>query len=185
MYRIVACIVVAAGLTACAARSPNEGRPREDVVRVSAHDGRSVVVPLIHEDFVTGGVVKAPREQLWPLLPLVYEELGLPAPARDQSIWTVAVQNHTLTRRLGSERLSELINCGSGLTGANADTHRIRLSVRTWLEPAAEGTEVRTRVEAHASSVEGLANSFHCSSRGELEMRIAAALQVRSAGSTR
>lgn len=184
MRNVIACAMLVV-LTACAASAPNEGRPREEVVRVGGHDGRSTVVPLIHDDFVTGGIVEAPREELWPLLPAVYEELGLPAPVADRSTWTVAVQNHALTRRLGSERLSTLIECGSGLTGAHADTHRIRLSVRTWLEPAPGGTGVRTRVEALASSLEGLANTFHCSSRGELEMQIAVALQARATESTR
>lgn len=174
---MIVCVLILV-LAACAARAPNESRPREDLVRVGGHDGRSVVVPLIHDDFVTGGIVEAPPETLWPLLPVVYQELGLPVPATDRSTWTVAVQNHTVTRRLGSARLSTLLECGSGLTGAHADTHRIRLSVRTWLEPVAEGSAVRSRVEAQASSLEGLANSFHCSSRGEIEMRIAVALQA-------
>lgn len=184
MRNIIACVVLVM-LTACAASAPNEGRMREDVVRVGGHDGRSTVIPLIHDDFVTGGIVEASPEALWPLLPVVYEELGLPSPAADRSTWTVAVQNHALTRRLGNDRMSTLIECGSGLTGAHADTHRIRLSVRTWLEPAPGGTGVRTRVEALASSLEGLANTFHCSSRGELEMRIAVALQAHVEESTR
>ncbi|MBR9989006.1 MAG: hypothetical protein KFH98_04575, partial [Gemmatimonadetes bacterium] len=125
---------------------------------------------------VEGGVVPAPRQEVWSRLPAVYGELGLPEPAVDHSVWTVAVQNHTIMRRVGSESMSGLIDCGRSMTGPNADSHRIRLSVRTWLEPSADGTEVRTRVEAVATPVDGRAGSFTCSSRGRLEMLIAQAL---------
>lgn len=175
--RILVGCTLALSLTACAASSPNEGRSREDLVRVGSQDGRTIMLPIQHDDFTGGGVVEAPRETLWPLLPVVYEELGLPGPAADKSIWTVAVQNHMTSRRVGDARMSELIDCGMGLTGAHADSHRIRLSVRTWLETVATGTKVITRVESHASSVDGTARSFACSSRGELEARIANALR--------
>jgi xanthine dehydrogenase molybdopterin-binding subunit B len=105
----------------------------------------------------------------------------LPAPVMDESIWTVEVRNHTATRRIGDIRMSQILDCGSDMTGQLADTHRIRLSVRTWLEPAGgENTEVRTRVDALASSMERSA-TFSCSSRGELEARIAQALEERTA----
>ena len=137
--RILVGCTLALTLTACAASSPNEGRSREDLVRVGSQDGRTIMLPIQHDDFTGGGVVEAPRETVWPLVPVVYEELGLPAPAADKSIWTVAVQNHTTSRRVGHARMSELIDCGMGLTGAHADSHRIRLSVRTWLETVATG----------------------------------------------
>ena len=175
MRMLVVCILALAH-AACAS-SPNAGRSREDIVSVASHDGRTIIVPIQHDDYTGGGTVDAPRETLWPLLPVVYEELGLPAPAADRSIWTVAVQNHMISRRLGDVRMSELIDCGRGLTGAHADSYRIRLSVRTWLEAVGTGTKVVTRVEPTATSVEGRAGSFACSSRGELEVRIANALR--------
>lgn len=175
MRILITCILVLP-LVACAS-SPNDGRSREDLVTVGSQDGRTIILPIQHDDFVGGGVVEAPREAVWSVLPIVYEELGLPVPAADRSIWTVAVQNHTTSRRIGSARMSELIDCGMEVTGAQADSHRIRLSVRTWLEPAAEGTKVVTRVQANASAVDGRAGSFACSSRGELETRIANALR--------
>ncbi|HSK18156.1 MAG TPA: hypothetical protein VK912_03395 [Longimicrobiales bacterium] len=176
MRIVVGCTLVLT-LVACGASSPNEGRSREDLVRVGSQDGRTIMLPIQHDDFTGGGIVEAPRETLWRLLPVVYEELGLPAPAADPSIWTVAVQNHTTSRRIGDTRMSEMIDCGMGLTGPHADSHRIRMSVRTWLEPAATGTKVITRVESNASSTEGTAGSFVCSSRGQLEARIANALR--------
>jgi hypothetical protein len=164
---------------ACTATAPNEGTIRQDVVRVGMDDGRTMVLPLVHDDFVEGGVVTALREDVWSILPLVFEEVGLPPPAVDEFTWTMAVQNHTIMRRLGDTQLSKLIECGRDMSGDHADSHRIRLSVRTWLQPAAQGTEVRTRVEARATSVEGRAGTIQCTSKGVLELRMANAAQAR------
>lgn len=166
----------------CAAAGPNEGRVREDVVRVGTEDGRTLVMPIVHDDFVEGGVVMAQREDVWSILPLVFEDVDLPPPAVDEGTWTMAVQNHTIMRRLGDSPLSNLLECGRDMSGYHADTHRIRLSVRTWLRPAAQGTEVRTRVEARAASVEGRAGTIQCTSKGVLEARIANAAQARISG---
>src|SRR5690606_32833443 len=124
-------------------------------------------------DYTPGTTIDVPRETLWAILPGVYQEIGLPAPAADRSIWTVAVQNHLAMRRVGRERMSTFIDCGSGITGAFADTHRIRLSIRTWLEPDGTGTRVTSRLNATATSTEGRAGTIACESRGVLEARIA------------
>ena len=89
----------------------------------------------------------------------------------------------TVARRVEEHcaRMSSLLECGRGMTGAYADTHRIRLTVRTWLEAAGSSTDVKTRVVAEASSVEGTAGTIACSSRGQLEARIAAALREAAA----
>jgi hypothetical protein len=55
------------------------------------------------------------------------------------------------------------------------------MTVRTWLEAEGEGTIARTRVEATASSTEGRASVVSCTSRGELENRIAVTLGVHLA----
>jgi hypothetical protein len=133
------------------------------------------------EDYVPSTTLEVPRETVWELLPGVYEEIGLPVPGVDRSTWTVGVIDHRTSRRIGSMRMSTLISCGSDLTGQNADTHRIRMTVRTWLEETDGGTNARTRVEATASSTEGRASVVPCTSTGELENRIAVTLGVHLA----
>jgi hypothetical protein len=168
--------------TACASADPNARQSGQDRIIVTSDPGGVVAdFNIQRPDYVGAFVVKDARDRLWSQLPAVYTELGLPAPVMDESIWTVEVRNHTATRRIGDIRMSQILDCGSDMTGQLADTHRIRLSVRTWLEPAGgENTEVRTRVDALASSMERSA-TFSCSSRGELEARIAQALEERTA----
>lgn len=173
--RLIAFVFTAAS---CAANpdETNERGPDRELVTVGSQDGRTLVLSLTREDYVTSATLPVPRDRVWQMLPAAYAAVGLPAPAADRSIWTVAVQNHTAMRDIGGVRMSHLLECGMGLTGQYADNHRINISVRTWIQSAEDATAVRTRVEATASSVQGRAGSFPCSSSGELEKLIAQAL---------
>ena len=176
--RIIALLAVAG----CASTAdPNDRNVTPERVMIG-RDGYQVAdVTITREDYVPDTRLPTSRAALWALLPSVYDEVGLPAPSVDEATWTVLVQNHGVMRTLGGQRMSSLLECGRGMTGAYADTHRIRLTVRTWLEAAGSSTDVKTRVVAEASSVEGTAGTIACSSRGQLEARIAAALKEAAA----
>ena len=180
--RFMAGCLILVSVTACATSGPGARQESDERVIVSGDATGTVAdVRITREDYVPSAVLDAPRAKVWELLPAVYQELGLPEPGADRSTWTVAVVDHRTSRRIGNMRMSTLISCGSDLTGQNADTHRIRMTVRTWLEAEGEGTIARTRVEATASSTEGRASVISCTSRGELENRIAVTLGVHLA----
>jgi hypothetical protein len=167
--------------TGCASTPDPNSRPatQERIIVSSDPAGTVADIDLVRPDYVGSFVVPASRARLWPMVAPVFAQLGLPAPSLDDGTWTAVVQNHTLTRRLGDARLSILLDCGSDMSGRLADSYRVRLSVRTWLEPAGgENTDVRTRVEATASPPDR-AGTITCTSNGELEKRIAAALAAR------
>lgn len=182
MYRLSGIIVLLA-LAACASTGPNEEGPDRERVTVSSGLGDQMMdVTLQRDDGTQTLIIDAPRDVVWRALPAVYQEVGLPEPAADQSIWTVAVQNHQAMRRIGRVGMSRILECGRGMTGENADTHRIRLSVRTWLTQVGESTRVSTRVDGVATSVEGRGGSITCSSRGALEESIMDELRSRAGG---
>jgi len=166
-------------LVACATGGPNEQPMRED--RVSLHDSEGQIfdVSLQRQDYVQQSTFDVPGDSLWVRIPDALRDVGLPLPVMDAAIRTALVENHTVMRTLGTERLSRFLDCGSDITGYVADTHRIRLTVRSWLEPEGRNTRLHTRVEATATSVEGRPGRITCSSRGELEYRIAQALRAR------
>ena len=186
--RNVSCLLVAAsmaGLAGCAA-NPQETilpLPREDVVRVPTGDA-TADVRIQRQDFISRAELNAPRAMVWEVLPAVFTEIGLPQPIMDRTQWLALVDNHALIRRLGKEALSRLLLCGSGMSGENADTRRVRLTVRTLLESTtAERTVVLTRVEALAHALDGTSTApAECTSRGTLEAMIANGLRSRVAG---
>lgn len=180
--RRIPAIALTALTLACATHDPNAEPPREEVVLVGSQDGRTLSLPIRHADWAPATSLPATREAVFRLLPDVYEELAMPPPAADSRVWAVAIQDFRTMRSFAGERMSNLIDCGMDMNGQIADTHRIRMSVRTWLEREAGGTKVRTRVEATASSVEGRPGSFPCTSRGRLEHLIAERLSSRIIG---
>jgi hypothetical protein len=169
-------------ITGCASAAPNDRNVTPERIIVDGDAYQVADVTITRDDYVPDTLLPVSRDALWAVLPAVYEEVGLPAPMADDRTWTVLVQNHGAMRNLGGKRMSTMLECGRGMTGAYADTHRIRLTVRTWLEAAGSSTDVKTRVVAEASSVEGTAGRIPCTSRGQLEARIADALKKATSG---
>ena len=73
-------------------------------------------------------------------------------------------------QRIAGERMSEWVRCGSGMTGRNADTHRVTLSVTSVVEPEGAGSVITTRVDGTARSMSGTSTApIRCASKGTLE----------------
>lgn len=178
----VLCALVLAVAGCSAHGSPDDRAANPQRVIVTSGEGSTLAdLELSKDDFLSTSVIPVSRSTAWSQLASVYEQLGLPAPAVDQRSWTMAVQGHTVRRRLGDERLSRYVGCGSDMTGQIADSHRVHLNVQTWLEEnGAHRTTVRTRVDATASSIESRAGTISCTTVGELETRIATALRERA-----
>lgn len=179
MQRIGLCTAVLL-LAGCAAQTaaPDTATITEERVR---YEGVMDEMILTSTDPSTRVTIPASREEVWQLLPGAYAAAGLPEPTLDAAQWVGAVQQHTVRRTLGRQRLATFLECGRTMTGDRADTDRIRLSVWTWVEGEGTSSTVRSRVEATATAVDGTSGSFTCTSRGELEARIAAALREAAA----
>jgi hypothetical protein len=79
------------------------------------------------------------------------------------------------TGTFGGKRLSTWLSCGDGITGPNADSYRVTLSLHTLVQPGPEGRSLlRTAVLAGAVNVgEGAGRQpLSCTSTGGLERRI-------------
>lgn len=155
----------------------------EETVAVSMPDG-TAEVRITRDRFIARAELTGAREDLFRVLPGVFAEIGLPAPALDRTRWLATIQNQTVSGPLARQRLSHYLDCGRGIAGENADSRRVRLTVVTTLERIdAERTAVLTRVDATAHSMDGAsAAPMPCSSRGPLETLIARGLQLRVAG---
>lgn len=172
----LAALVMLVAVSACAGQTLEPaGAPRQAPVAVTTDDGSdSFSVRITREEFVARTDLEVPVERVFAALSEAYQRVGLPAPELDAGSYLVAVNDVRASRRLGGVPLSHYLECGSGVAGAYADTHRVRLFVNTALEAAGpDKTIVRTRVEATAAPTAGGGGTRTCTSMGALELQIA------------
>jgi len=128
--------------------------------------------------------IKAAPDVAFEALVAVYQELGIEIAGMD--VPTRAINNPDLriTRRLGGERLSKYLSCGSGLTGAFADRFRVQMNILSQITPGPEGNSVvNTTIQAFGVNPEGTSNTrVPCGSTYQLEYRIADMISERVGG---
>lgn len=98
-------------------------------------------------------------------------QLGATLDHRDSVNAIVGMSNGQLRRRLGTIRLSRIVNCGSGLMGSYADIWRVYLSVYAFVDVIdSTSSRLRVAVVAGARDVAGTSTRpVHCGSTGILE----------------
>ena len=176
------CLLLAAhgALAACASssRSPGASAPVTQTVRVMGAGGGSVnLAPASTANAVT---IAHPVDDVWRVLPSVYDSLAIPVTTRDAASRTIGNEGTRLRRQLGRTPLSRYIDCGNSQIGANADSYDVHLSVVTRLVPADGGaTAVTTTLEAMARPANFPGDFARCHSRNELEQRITDAVRAR------
>jgi hypothetical protein len=180
-------LAISAGLAAagCASSAPSplqDRSPQTSTVSLETQSARNELT-LRRDDFVAVNALAAPVTATWRELLEVWEEVGLPEPQVDRRAFTLSVANAPVHRRLGRERLSSYLNCGNSMSGMNADTHRIRLTVSALVDAAgADSSRLHVRVDAMAHSMEGASTApVQCTSRGALESLVTRRVRERLA----
>lgn len=126
-------------------------------------------------------VVTATRDEAWTALTEVFKALEIPVSYSDQPAGELGTVKAKVMRRLGKEALSSYLRCGEGLTGPNADSYVVYLSVAGFVKPATDGqVAVATLVTAHAIDLpNGRNDVMWCTTSGRLEEKIGKAVQKR------
>lgn len=121
---------------------------------------------------------------LWSNLPGVYDTLGVPLNMVNAEARALGAVQARVHGRLGDERLSRYLTCGSTMTGEIADQYDIFLTVVTQVAALAEdstrsvlSTSLRARAEQGAVSYQ----ENECATRGRLEEEIHHRLLLRLA----
>lgn len=131
-----------------------------------------------HEEIsVVTNTVELSPEQVWGLLPRVYEELALPVTFTNHGSRIVGARSVSVRRKLGEERLSTYLECGSGIRGNRADRYGVNLTVLTQVIAPEDRTKtvVATHVDADArASGVGGSTRVRCATTGRLEAKIVA-----------
>lgn len=111
----------------------------------------------------------------------VYEALKLTPELIDPPRGQIGVLRAKVARRLADQPMSNLFNCGRGMTGENADTWRLTIASVTYVQSkGADSAVVSTSVVGMAEDMSGgSTDPVICGSLGLLETRIVEMVQTR------
>jgi hypothetical protein len=172
-----ACLLLAGCASSAGDEAANSGAPEPQpqiwAVGEYLREGRiSNVQPGVDRVSVD---LEAPPDASWEALVQVYQDIGIEIAGADPRIRSLNNPEFTVSRRLGGERLSKYLTCGSGLTGAFADRFRVQMNILSQITAAEDGKSVvHTTIQAVGNNPEGVSNTrVPCSSTHQLEYRIA------------
>lgn len=174
-------------LAGCASQGGLAGTPRVQptTTTIETSEGNTYTVSQIVERSIASDPIEVAPDVAWRALPEVYRELGVPVTLVDARNRMLGTTENRLSR-IGAQRPSRYLDCGSGLAGQYANVYHVFVTLVTQLEPAeGGGTTVHTQLEAAARDPGHSNNPIRCTTRGVLEKEIAEALRARVAGSAR
>ena len=170
-------VLTLAAFAGCATAQGGSGAPDSETMRVSgAGDLRMSAI-----DQTTSAKIAFPVGKVWHALPAAFEKLGIPITQADDATHTIANGGLKLRRQLGSTSLSRYIDCGTTQIGENADSYDIFLTITAHVDedPTTGLSVMRTTFEALARPIAFSQDYSRCSSKGELEKRLADAVKAQ------
>lgn len=176
-------------LLAAGCASAHNTTPSEDVavtpntVRIETPGSAAMEARTVAEDRSVVTTIKTTPEIAWTKLPAVFGELQLPVAGYIDASRQISAKNVRLRGHLGRLRLSQLLTCGSDMTGDDkANTYEVSLDVTTAVKAADAGqAAITTMVTANARPMAVSGDPVRCVTTGALEKRIANAVLVKSA----
>lgn len=121
------------------------------------------------------------QQKAWEALPALFAKLGVAISVVDTESHVLGALRVPQRRMVAGERLSRLLECGTGSFGPNADRYSVNLTVLVSVQSLPDGQAViETRVGGVAAP-NGLNSSVNCASTGVLEDRITAELRTLAA----
>ena len=148
---------------------------------VAIRPGRMMYVSLDTVDTPT--VFPGTGASVYRKLIEVYRALKIPISLYDSTTGKVGNIGVNL-RSIDGQRMSTWLGCGVGLTGPNADMHRVTASIISWVQPRGrDSAVVRTGVFAGVTNMAEAGSSLPrpCDTTGRLEERIRTLLRRRLA----
>lgn len=122
-------------------------------------------------------------EQVWRVLPFVYDSLGIPVAAMDPARHTLGNDAFKVRVRLKGTPLSRYIDCGNSTQiGPNADNYDVVLTLSTQVQPAdASSSTVVTTFSAVAKPANFAQDYTPCNSKSLMETRFMDILRAKLA----
>ena len=123
-------------------------------------------------------VVPSPPAKVFTAAALVMQNLRIPVDVRDSAGGMIGAVKLVRSRNLAGSALSRYLECGAGMTGPRADSHRVQMPLLLFIDPAPDGkTKLRIALAASAQDNTGTSNSpVTCGSTGALEAQLRKAI---------
>ncbi len=165
-------LLLLAGAAACASTPPGS---------TPAPQPQTVTVAGSNSTFRVGGVADASGsatvpytvEQVWRVLPFVFDSLGVPIAAMDPAKRTLGNESFRVRARLKGTPLSRYIDCGTSTQiGPNADNYDVVLTLTAQVHAAEAGSStIVTTFSAVAKPVNFAQDYAPCNSKALMEAR--------------
>lgn len=174
---LIIVLVVAVGCASGGGSEPWAGRSgASDPVSLEQFDGALYVNTPSTGTIMAIELPGTPRE-IFPHVAKVYEELGIPVETIRAAEYVLGNNRFEVRQRIGELRLSQIVDCSSGITGAHSDSYNVTLTVMTRLRQVDDGVVAETLVQGIGRKLTSGSDPVQCRSRGSLEQAISEALQ--------
>jgi len=119
----------------------------------------------------TSAMLGSPPAAVWLAAKKVYADWDIPIAVENPSAHQIGNANFFKSRDMGGRRMTELVDCGNGMTGPKASTYRIYISLLTDVIPDGKGgTKLQTTFVPMGQDVAGgSSDRIPCGSTGHLE----------------
>lgn len=176
--RLAACGLAAASLSACGATAPGTTAVSTGSLGSASRD----VLSMQTEASVAEQQIDAPLAKVWGALPEVFAGMAIPVGKSDPVLHVYGNEGFRIRQRLGTTRLSLLLECGTTQIGPNADSYEVLLTVLVGLKATSPATTSATvTVDASARPITINQAFSRCSSKGGIESKLLGLLKVAAA----
>jgi hypothetical protein len=146
--------------------------------------GAGYYIRLDRDDGISVAALDGSRTDVFQATMSAFDDLGLRIEGGDPAQGLIQSERIVKMAEFAGERMSELLDCGTTLTGNRANSWRIEFHVTAQVEALGDRrSQITTRLIANARPMDGTSrNQVSCTTRGVLEQKIteAAAAKVRS-----
>lgn len=157
---------------ASAGTSPptSDTTPKQAVIYSSSETGTL----LAERPRASIAMIAAPPASVWLAVKKVYADWDIPLAVENTSTRQIGNQNFVKIRQVAGRSMTQLVDCGSGMTGPKAATYRIYMSLLTDVIPDGKGgTKLQTTFVPMGQDVAGgSADRIPCGTTGRLEQML-------------
>jgi hypothetical protein len=171
-FTVAALAVVSACVSAGSGGIPS-ARTEEERINLDAPGGGNINLRLTHDASASEDIVPLASGPAWAALMRAYATLGIPITASEPNKRLLGSGPVRAHRKFAGQSLSQSLDCGSSITGDNADMYEVTMRLVSQIEPAGDSSIVRTQIAATATAVGSSNSALHCTSKRTLEKKIA------------